>query len=130
MTVRLPDVIPNLSRGVMYRHCVEVYLRHQPGPMGTCLCGQVGCRSRYNASVVIEAAGVNPASVTAADAAPQLWHERPVPSADPAGGAGSVQEPAYPTGIASGSDAARPALAGGWAAQPHPPATGHHGAER
>ncbi|MET8352633.1 hypothetical protein [Micromonospora sp. NPDC005206] len=115
MTVRLPNVIPNLSRSVMYRHCVEVYLRHQPGPMGTCSCGQVGCRSRYNASVVIEAAGISPASVTAADAAPQPWHERPVPSAVPAGGAGAAQEPAYPTGMASVPGAARPVLAGGQA---------------
>ncbi|WP_124821931.1 hypothetical protein [Micromonospora ureilytica] len=115
MTIRLPSVIPNLSRSVMFRHCVDVYLRHQPGPMGTCACGQVRCRSRYNASVVIEAAGVNPASLTAADAAPQPWHEEPISSAVPPGVAGAAQEPANPTGIASVPGAARPVLAGGQA---------------
>lgn len=86
----------------------------------------VDVRARYHASVVIEAAGVSPASVTAADAAPKPWHERPVPSAIPTERAGAAQEPANPADPASVPDAARPALAGGWGRQPYPPATERH----
>lgn len=60
MTRLRADVIPNLEGSVMYRHCVEVYLRHQPGPAGSCTCQYPGCRARYNASLVIRAAGVDP----------------------------------------------------------------------
>ncbi|MCW3838529.1 hypothetical protein ONA70_00235 [Micromonospora yasonensis] len=113
---RLPaDVITTLPGSVLYRAAVDSYLRHRPGPNGVCSCGQLGCRCRSNASRVIEAAGVEPSSVTAADATPRPWHERPTPSAVPAGGAGAAQWPANPTGVASTPGVARPALAGGQA---------------
>ncbi|WDZ84000.1 hypothetical protein [Micromonospora cathayae] len=119
------DIITTLPGSVLFRAAVDVYLRHQPGPMGSCSCGQLGCRSRYNATQVIEAAGVEPLSVTAADAAPRPWHERPVPSAAPAWGAGAAQCPAFPTGVASAPGAARPALVGGQAGgERRPPADG------
>ncbi len=123
------NIITTLPGSVMFRHSVDVYLRHQPGPMGTCTCGNPGCRCRYNASVVIGAAGVDLATLTAADAAPRPWHERPVPAATPGWGTGAAQEPAHPTGTASAPDAARPAPAGGWG-HAHPPALEQDGGRR
>lgn len=123
---RLPaDVIPNLAGSVMYRHCVEVYLRHRPGPAGDCACGWPGCRARYNASQVIRAAGVNPAALTAADAAPRPWHERPVGptsygGADPT--APPLREARGPTaavGIAPMPTAVPAAPEGRWGAGRH-----------
>jgi hypothetical protein len=131
------NVIPNLKGSVMYQHCVEVYLRHQPGPGGSCTCGYVGCRARYNASIVIHAAGVDPTSLTAADAKPRPWHERSVrPRQDEANAAPpsqGAQVPPAASGITAAPGAGPAAPERGWGADPtapHPPTISNGGLHR
>jgi hypothetical protein len=77
-TVVVAVTIPYLQGSLLFAHCAEVYLRHQPLGDGACACGRCGCRRRHHAIAVIEAAGVDPATITADDTLPRPWHERPV----------------------------------------------------
>lgn len=121
---RPTEATSDLPASRIFTSAAQLYRGHQPGPMGTCSCGHPGCRARYNASRVIEAAGVNPATIAAANLGPQSPRERPLAPAAPDAGSRAAQEPAYPTDDASVADAVRPALPGGRAggASARPPA--------
>ena len=69
--------IPSLRGSLLFAVAAGVYLRHVPVGPGRCGCGQVPCHSRYHAITVIEAAGRDPMTITATDAQPRPWHERP-----------------------------------------------------
>lgn len=117
-------VIPSLAGSVMFTHAVEVYLRHYPIAPGVCVCGYPPCNSRSNATTIIVSAGIDPASLTATDAHPRPWHERPLRAVLGLEGASAVPYPAGPGGASRAPvhavaeppawHAAAPARSGRW----------------
>lgn len=112
--------VPYLAGSLLFAHCVEVLMRHVPVAPGLCACGLLGCASRRHALAVIDAAGVDPETLTAADAHPRPWHERPVRPVDgsPAPSPDLDRPQAHPPGRwgrpATDPPGGAPSVGGGW----------------